>query len=332
MPRPAIAAGAFFSLKMIKMYNPITLNGLPNGKNLLVILGPTASGKTQLAVRLARRINGEIISADSRQVFIGMDLGTGKDISEYSCGGINVPFHLIDILDPKEEFSVFAFRELFYKKFREIHERGKIPLLVGGTGLYLDAVIRNYAMPAVPENKFLRESLAGEGLDSLRRRLLITSPHVHNHTDLKNRVRLLRAIEIAEFMKNNPQETGISVPVHPIVLGIRCQRILLHQRIANRLESRLAAGMIKEVEMLHDNGLDWKRIDSFGLEYRFIGLYLQGEIKREDMIRILTARIRQFAKRQETWFRRMEKGGVFINWIDSNKETDAVLKTIGFSP
>jgi tRNA dimethylallyltransferase len=306
-----------------------TVKGLTRGYNLIVVLGPTASGKTELAVRLARSIDGEIISADSRQVYRGMDLGTGKDLSEYSHGGVHVPFHLIDILDPQEEFSVFVFRRLFYKTFQEIHNRGHVPLLVGGTGLYLDAVIRNYAMPAVPENQTLREALAGEGMESLRRRLLISCTSIHNSTNLLNRARIMRAIEIAEFMKDNPHETGISVSINPVILGIRCQRAILHQRITDRLESRLAAGMIEEVQRLHENGTDWKRIDSFGLEYRYIGLYLQGAMTREAMAHILNVRIRQFAKRQETWFRHMEKNGVLIHWIDSKEEIRAILRNIG---
>jgi tRNA dimethylallyltransferase len=327
MPRSPVTAGAFFSLKR----HSITLKGVLGDHNLIVVLGATASGKTEFAVRLARSVDGEIISADSRQVYRGMDLGTGKDLAVYSHGGLPVPYHLIDILDPREEFSVFAFRERFYHCFRSIHDRGHVPLLVGGTGLYVDAVVRNYALPKVPENQILRESLEGEEMETLRSHLLALSPNVHNSTDLLNRVRLLRAIEIAAFLKNNPHETGASTAVKAIVLGIRCQRNILHQRIADRLDSRLTAGMIEEVRRLHENGIDWGKIDSFGLEYRYIGCYLQGVMTREAMIQMLNARIRQFAKRQETWFRRMEKRGVRIHWIDPKEEISEILGKIALT-
>jgi tRNA dimethylallyltransferase len=299
--------------------------------NLIVVLGATASGKTEFAVRLARSVNGEIISADSRQVYRGMDLGTGKDIAVYSQGGSPVPYHLIDILEPCEEFSVFTFRERFYPCFQSIHDRGHVPLLVGGTGLYVDAVVRNYTLPKVPENQILRESLAGEGMEYLRSHLQTLNPNVHNSTDLLNRARLLRAIEIAAFLKDHPHETGVPTAVKAMVLGIRCQRNILHRRIADRLDSRLTAGMIEEVLRLHENGIDWGKIDSFGLEYRYIGCYLQGGMTREDMVQILNARIRQFAKRQETWFRRMEKKGVRIHWIDPQEEIPEIIRKIALT-
>jgi len=285
--------------------------------NLLVILGPTATGKTELAVGLARGIGGEIISADSRQVYRGMDLGTGKDLTEYSRGGANVPCHLIDILDPTEECSVYTYQKLFYRCFQEIMGRGKIPLLVGGSGLYLDAVIRGYRLPAVPENRALREELEGEGMRSLHRRFLSLCPEVHNTTDLRERKRLIRAIEIAEFTAHHSGDDGPRIPIFPLVLGIRCEREALRRRITDRLEARLSAGMIDEVRALQEKGLGWERIDSFGLEYRYIGLYLRGQMTREEMIRILNTRIHQFAKRQETWFRRMERNGVRIHWIEN---------------
>jgi tRNA dimethylallyltransferase len=327
MPRSLITAGAFFSLKG----HTITVKGFLGDHNLIVVLGPTASGKTEFAVRLSRSINGEIISADSRQVYRGMDLGTGKDLAVYSHGEPPVPYHLINILDPREEFSVFAFRERFYRCFIDIQDRCHVPLLVGGTGLYVDAVVRNYALPEVPENQILRESLAGEGMESLRGHLQTLSPNVHNSTDLLDRARLLRAIEIAAFLKDHPHETGVSAAVKPMVLGIRCQRNILHQRIADRLDSRLTAGMIEEVRRLHENGIDWGKIDSFGLEYRYIGRYLQGVMTRDAMVQMLNARIRQFAKRQETWFRRMEKSGVRIHWIDPQEEIPAILGKIALT-
>jgi tRNA dimethylallyltransferase len=294
-------------------------------RNLLVVLGPTASGKTGLAVRLARRIDGEILSADSRQVYRGMDLGTGKDLAEYGRSGDLVPFHLIDICDPGEEFSVFSFQELFYPCFREILRRGRIPVLAGGTGLYLDAVLRGYRMVAVPENPEFHARLAGEPMESLRRCLLSLCPDAHNSTDLLERNRLIRAIEIAEFSQTHPRETETPIAVSPLVIGIRCERNELRRKITLRLQARLEAGMIDEVRRLHDReGIAWKRLESFGLEYRYISLYLQQKITREEMFQTLNTRIHQFAKRQETWFRRMERNGVRIHWIEGADEEAAL--------
>ena len=291
--------------------------------NLLVVLGPTASGKTGLAIRLARGIGGEILSADSRQVYREMDLGTGKDLSEYGQGGGAVTVHLIDICDPAEEFNVFAFQKLFYPCFQEILRRGKIPILTGGTGLYLDSVLRGYRMPAVPENQRLREKLAGEGMESLRRRFRSLCPDVHNTTDLLERKRLIRAIEIAEFPREHPAAAEPPLKVSPLVIGIRHDRNDLRRKIILRLQRRLEAGMIDEVRRLHDRGIAWERLESFGLEYRYISLYLQQKITWEEMFQTLNTRIHQFAKRQETWFRRMEKNGVRIRWIDGADEDAA---------
>jgi tRNA dimethylallyltransferase len=295
--------------------------------NLLVILGPTATGKTELAVGLARRFGGEIISADSRQVYRGMDLGTGKDLSEYSRGGVKVPFHLIDIFDPTEECSVFTYQKLFYRCFQEIIRRGSIPLMTGGTGLYLDAVIRGYRMHAVPENQALRKELEGEGMASLRRRYHSLCPEVHNTTDLQERKRLIRAIEIAEFTGCHSEGDGHRIPISPLVVGIRCEREMLRRKITERLEARMAAGMVEEVRALEEQGLDWERINSFGLEYRYIGLYLRRLMTHEEMVRTLNTRIHQFAKRQETWFRRMEKNGVRIHWVE-DADKDKVFSLI----
>lgn len=301
--------------------------GLGERYNLLVILGPTASGKTGLAVELARRIGGEIISADSRQVYRGMDLGTGKDLSEYGRGGATVPYHLIDILDPSEEFSIFVYQKLFYRAFQEIIERGKVPLLVGGSGLYLEAVIRGYQLTAVPVQQGLRDELAGEEMECLRRRFLALHPRVHNTTDLRDRERLIRAIEIAEFTHGHQRKNEFRILLSPLVVGIRCERETLRRRITDRLKARLTSGMIEEVSDLHEKGLAWERIDSFGLEYRYIGLHLRGDISREELFRMLNTRIHQFAKRQETWFRRMERNGVRIHWIEGN-DTEGVAALI----
>ena len=295
--------------------------------NLIAVLGPTASGKTALAVRLARKIGGEIISADSRQVYRGMDLGTGKDLSEYGCNGDAVPFHLIDICDPTEEFSVFAFQQRFIDCFRDIAARGKIPFLVGGTGLYLDSVLRGYRMAPVPLNASLRERLTGYDMESLRRYFLSIQRDAHNSTDLLERERLIRAIEIAEFSRDHPTAALPSIQIEPLVIGICLEREELRRKITLRLQTRLQAGMIDEVKRLHDRGVNWERLESFGLEYRYISRYLQHKISHEEMFQILNTRIRQFAKRQETWFRGMGKKGVPIHWMDGPDE-EAVFRLI----
>jgi tRNA dimethylallyltransferase len=259
-----------------------------------------------------------------------MDLGTGKDVAEYSHGGAFVPYHLIDIVDPAEEFNVFRYQELFHRSFREIAGRGKIPIMVGGTGLYLDAVMRGYRMHDVPENSALREELAGEDMASLRRRFLSLCGKAHNTTDILDRARLTRAIEIAAFSRGrNPDRTFPTAAILPLVIGIRCERDLLRKKITARLHSRIEAGMVEEVRRLHERGVGWDRIDSFGLEYRYIGLYLQGRMTPEEMFRTLNTRIHQFAKRQETWFRRMEKNGVEIHWLEGADEGAAIALISG---
>lgn len=280
--------------------------------NLLVILGATATGKTRLAVGAARALNGEIISADSRQVFRRMDIGTGKDLAEYGA----VPYHLIDILDPGAEFSVFDFQRAFRIAFDEIRQRGRLPVLAGGTGLYLDAVLRGYHLVEVPENPDLRRALSGLDLMELRARLLALKPAQHNTTDLNERERLVRAIEIA-LGEQAARGAVLPLPVlQPLVFGVRWERPALRQRIAERLRQRLEQGLIEEVQDLHRSGLDWQRLERYGLEYRLVAEFLQERLSREDLIRQLTTAIQQFAKRQETWFRRMERQGVEIHWLD----------------
>ena len=300
------------------------IRGFREKYNLLVVLGPTASGKTGLAVRLARRMGGEIISADSRQVYRGMDLGTGKDLSDYSRGGIPVPYHLIDIINPSDEFSLFDYQKNFFECHRMITAMGKIPIMAGGTGLYIDSVIRGYRMPLVPENKNLRKELEGEEMESLCRRYLSLRPDAHNTTDLRERNRLIRALEITQYILENSVKTDLYIRMSPMVLGIRFERTALRKRITDRLKSRLENGMIEEVRRLHKDGIDWRRIDAFGLEYRYAGLYLRGDINYQQMFEILNTRIHQYAKRQETWFRGMEKKGVSIRWIEGADEDAAV--------
>jgi len=283
-------------------------------QNLLVILGPTASGKTRLAVAAARILGGEIISADSRQVFRRMDIGTGKDLEEYG----DVPYHLVDILDPGDEFSVYEFQQYFAAAFKQVTARGRLPLLVGGTGLYLDAVLRGYQLPAVPENHDLRRELAGLSLEQLRQRLLHLLPAQHNTTDLLQRERLVRAIEIALYQSGEKAAAKVEVPVFkPMIFGIKLEREVVRRRITERLKVRLAGGMIEEVQRLLADGVPIGRLESYGLEYRYISRYVAGEINRNDMFQKLNAAIHDFAKKQENWFRKMERHGLEIIWLDA---------------
>jgi tRNA dimethylallyltransferase len=281
---------------------------------MLVILGPTASGKTRLGVQLARSMGGEIISADSRQVYRGMDIGTGKDLAEYE----NIPFHLIDVVEPRHEFNVFEFQRLFFQAFSAIRKRGRLPFLVGGTGMYLDAAVKGYRLVEVPENLLLRGELAELSMTELAERLKRVASRLHNSTDLLEWDRLIRAIEIAEYERDHAHEP---VPeIKPLIFGIRLEREALRRRITARLKERLEKGMIEEVERLHAEGVPWETLEFYGLEYRFIARHLKGELNRNDMFQKLNSAIHDFAKRQETWFRRMERGGTVIRWLDGAGE------------
>ena len=289
--------------------------------NLLVILGPTASGKTHLAVQAARQLNGEILSADSRQVYRGLDIGSGKDLAEYG----TTPYHLIDIVDPGCEFSLFDFVQEFKRVYCEVVSRMRLPVLAGGTGLYLDAVLRGYQLVQVGENLSLRQELEQLEVAALVERLRRLRPELHNTTDLTDRERLTRAIEIAEG-ERQPAAEVIELPdMSPRVFGLRWQRDRLRQRITLRLRQRLDNGMIEEVESLHAAGVAWETLDNFGLEYRFVARYLQGMINRNDLFQKLNSAIHQFAKRQDTWFRRMQRQGVDICWLDAEKDPVAAL-------
>lgn len=292
--------------------------------NLLTILGPTASGKTRLAVALARELGGEIISADSRQVFRRMDIGTGKDLLEYD----GVPYHLIDILEPGAEFSVFAFQRLFLQAFEEITAHGRLAILCGGTGMYLDAALRGYRMVEVPENMALRAELEGKSDAELAAMLCALRPDQHNSTDLVERQRIIRALEIAHYEPEQTPDTEPFPEIRPLVIGIRWERAELRSRITERLRQRLEGGMIEEVQGLHDSGAPWERLDYYGLEYRFVGAFLRGESNRNDLFQRLNSAIHAFAKRQETWFRRMERHGVEIHWVDGAADVVAQVRQV----
>jgi tRNA dimethylallyltransferase len=293
--------------------------------NLLVILGPTASGKTRVGVEVARALAGEIISADSRQVYRGMNIGSGKDLEEYG----SVPYHLIDIVDPGYEFNVFEFQRRFLEAFTGIQTRGRLPIVVGGTGMYLDAVIRGYRLLEVPENPGLRGELAALSLENLAARLKGANPKLHNTTDLLDRERLTRAIEIAEFSGERKDPPSPFPDIKPIVFGITLDREILRQRITKRLRERLNRGMIEEVKELIRKGASFEILEFYGLEYRFVAKFLKGELNRNDMFQKLNSAIHQFAKRQETWFRRMERQGIPIHWVDGEKDpAGAILKQL----
>jgi tRNA dimethylallyltransferase len=287
-------------------------------KNLIVILGPTASGKTQLAAQLAYDLQGEIISADSRQVYKGMDIGTGKDLNQYLINGRKIPYHLVDIIDPQSEFSLFEFQNRFYKIFTQLSRKRIMPIMVGGTGLYLESVLTDYNMPEAPPDQELRKILSLKSKKQLQEILQALKPCLHNKTDLDDPERLIRAIEIERARAIKGKEQCQKPDIDAVVLGINWERSVLRQRITSRLKERLAQGMMEEVKNLHSAGLTWKKLESFGLEYRFISQYLQNKITFDEMINKLNTSIHQFAKRQETWFRRMEKRGIVINWIPAD--------------
>lgn len=305
--------------------------------NLIVVLGPTASGKTALAVRLSRYlssdhgVNCEIISADSRQVYRGMDLGTGKDLNAFVEGGDPVPYHLIDIVDPHYEFNLFEFRRTFDVAFSEIQRKGACPVMVGGTGLYIESVVEGYELPAAlgEESVGRISELMVLEMDELRRMFLeLKSEPPHNKTDLEDKRRLVRAVVIEEkrlMQKRREREEGRRIT--PIIAGVRIERSILRDRIRRRLFERIDRGMIEEVEALRERGVSWGRLDSLGLEYRYISRFLRGEINRDEMVQTLAVKIGQFAKRQETWFRRMERKGVLIHWIDGG-DFEALRKLV----
>ena len=295
--------------------------------NLITILGPTATGKTKLASHVAFHFSGEIISADSRQVFKRMNIGTGKDIEDYIVNGIKIPYHLIDIAEPGEEFSVFDFQKNFINAFQNIILKNKIPVLCGGTGLYIESVLKKYNLIEVPENINLRNKLLEKSEEELTD-ILSSLKSLHNTTDTINKERLIRAIEIEYFLKENPNKKLNFPDFNSYVFGINYEREKVVQRITFRLKERLQTGMIEEVKSLLDEGVPTNRLKSYGLEYKFITQYLLNEISYNEMFTLLDIAIHQFSKRQMTWFRRMEKTGIKINWIDGNLSLEEKVQKI----
>jgi tRNA dimethylallyltransferase len=316
---PVITWHWIFGLSLLSLYA-----GALSNMNLLVVLGPTASGKTSLAVQAAHHYDGEIISADSRQVYRGLDIGSGKDLDEYG----DIPYHLIDVADPGFEFSLFDFVRTFCQTFNEINDRQRLPILAGGTGLYLDAVLRGYELVAVGENRELRQELEPLSHEELVERLRALRPDQHNTTDLDERSRLVRAIEIAVGEEQAESQSLVMPHLIPRIFGLRWPRDVLRQRITRRLKERLEQGMIEEVANLHAAGVPWETLDYYGLEYRFVSQYLRGQLNRNDLFQKLNSAIHQFAKRQETWFRRMERNGVSIHWLDAERDPVAEMLAV----
>jgi tRNA dimethylallyltransferase len=284
---------------------------------MLTILGPTATGKTRLAAKVASRIQGEVISADSRQVYRGMDLGTGKDLDDYLADGIGIPYHLIDIAAPGEEYSLFRFRQDFQRAYDDIVSRGKFPILCGGTGMYLESVLGNYRMAEVPENREVRSEMETKSTEELIS-CLSSLRKLHSTTDTCNRERLYRAIEIELYHKGHPEKSVAFPEISSLIAGIQMDRSTVRTRITERLKQRLDNGMVDEVRKLIDDGVPARQLLSYGLEYKYITLYLQAQLSYEEMFRLLNTAIHQFAKRQMTWFRRMERNGYKINWIEGS--------------
>ena len=290
--------------------------------NLICILGPTACGKTKFAVRLAFENGGEIISADSRQVYRGMDIGTGKDLCEYTFKGVEVPYHLINIADPGSRYNIFEYQRDFHAAYNDIISRGNLPVLCGGSGLYIEAATAGYQLPEVPPDPLLREELERESSEELIKRLSAMKS-LHNVSDTQSRKRLIRALEIAIYQQQNPSNSTEYPPIKTRFIGIDVGREERIKRIDKRLKERLKGGMIDEVKALLDSGLKPEDLIYYGLEYKYVTLYITGEISYVQMESRLSTAIHQFAKRQMTWFRGMERRGIKIEWV--NPESRLVL-------
>lgn len=297
-------------------------------QRMITILGPTASGKTPVAAHLAAEIGGEIISADSRQVYRRMDIGTGKDLADYG----KVPYHLIDICEPGTKYNLFEYQQDFFDAYQDIQRRGAVPILCGGTGLYIEAVLKGYKLSPVPQNPALRSSLEGKTLDELTKMLVElkarNGSHMHNKTDVDSCQRAIRAIEIETYNLEHPMPRRELPPVESLIVGIDIDRELRRQKITRRLKARLDEGMIDEVKRLLDEGIPAEDLIYYGLEYKFVTEYLTGKSSYDEMFQRLEIAIHQFAKRQMTWFRGMERRGFKINWIDATLPMENKVATI----
>ena len=293
--------------------------------DLITVLGPTASGKTRFAVQLADRLGAEIISGDSRQVYRRMDLGTGKDLDDYRIGDRSVPYHLIDIVEPGTKYNVFEYQRDFLEAYNDIHRRGRKAVLCGGTGLYIESVLRSYRLSPVPQNPELRERLADKSLEELTA-LLATYKSLHNTTDVDTAQRAIRAIEIEEYYRQTPLDRRPFPKIESLTLGVDVSREVRRERISQRLRKRLDEGMCGEVERLLAEGIKPEDLIYYGLEYKYVTLYVTGQITFDEMAQQLEIAIHQFAKRQMTWFRGMERRGTPILWIRLGEDLDETLR------
>lgn len=297
--------------------------------DLIAILGPTASGKTPFAAALASELNTEIISADSRQIYRGMDLGTGKDLADYTVNGRQIPYHLIDIADPGYKYNVFEYQRDFLKAYETIKQKGCLPVLCGGTGMYLESVLKGYKLMPVPENTELRTRLADKSLDELTA-ILSQYKTLHNSTDVDTVKRAIRAIEIEEYYAANPVAEREFPQLNSLIIGVDIDRELRREKITRRLKQRLEEGMVDEVRQLLAQGIPAGDLIYYGLEYKYLTLYAIGELNYEEMFSQLEIAIHQFAKRQMTWFRGMERRGFTIHWMDARwamEEKTAFVKS-----
>lgn len=294
---------------------------------LITILGPTASGKTALAAALAAYLDTEIISADSRQVYRYMDMGTGKDLADYRVSGRVVPYHLIDIHDPGYKYNVFEYQHDFHQIYGQIRGRGKLPILCGGTGMYIEAVLKGYKLLDVPQNPVLRESLKGKSLEELER-ILASYKVLHNKTEVDTAQRAIRAIEIEEYYNTQAPDSHEYDPINSLIVGIEIDRDLRRKRISQRLDDRLRGGMVDEVRGLLERGIKPEDLIYYGLEYKFLTLYIIGRLSYDEMVSRLEIAIHQFAKRQMTWFRGMERRGCKIHWINAILPIEEKMKAI----
>ena len=295
--------------------------------DLITILGPTASGKTPLAAALAARMNTEIISGDSRQVYREMDLGTGKDLADYTVDGKQIPYHLIDIVEPGYKYNVFEYQRDFLEAYDDMVSRDKLPILCGGTGMYIESVLKGYRLIPVPENKELRGSLANKSLEELTA-VLATYKKLHNSTDVDTVKRAIRAIEIEEYYLHEDVDARPFPKLNSLIIGVNIDREHRREKITHRLRQRLDEGMVDEVRKLLDKGIPAEDLVYYGLEYKFLTLYVTGQISYDEMVSQLEIAIHQFAKRQMTWFRGMERRGFNIHWIDALSPMEEKVQTI----
>lgn len=285
--------------------------------DLITVLGPTASGKTKFACQLAFELDGEIISGDSRQIYRSMDIGTGKDLEDYTQNGKNIPYHLIDIREAGDKYNIHEYQQDFHISYQDIKSRTKYPILCGGSGLYIESVLKGYSLPNVPENKKLRNELANKNLNELQD-ILSSYKSLHNSTDIDTSQRAIRAIEIEVYKKEHLLKCTEFPPINSLIIGIDINREKRREKISRRLDERLKNGMIEEIAALLEKGIDADDLIYYGLEYKYITLYLQNKLSYTEMYSQLEIAIHQFAKRQMTWFRGMEKRGLHIHWLDYN--------------